>query len=187
MLRSRRTIDAKPVTMNRRAALGLAATLPIAGLAANRAEACSIVVGSPEEQARRLPDLVRLFRAWFERDELAFLGAFHGPRNSNGLSVTDDIMRRYIAAAEDREPARLFAEMFTDPNTIKLLQRIAGIGDRALVAVSEEGTQETPSPCPGVKTLHLFLVGYQINRPSSLRLIESQPWSGYGAQFDWTL
>ena len=173
--------------MDRRTALCLAATLPIAGLAANRVEACSIAVGSPEEIAQRLPDISRLFRAWFERDELTFLGAFHGPRNSNGLSVSDDIMRRYIAAAEDREPARLFNSVFTDPGSSKVLQSITGIGERVMVWVSEQGAGGIGPDCSNLPILHLFLVGYEMNRPATLRLVESERWSGFGSVVNWSV
>ena len=173
--------------MDRRAALGLAASLPIAGLAANRAEACSIRVGSAEEIAQRLPDISRLFRTRFDRDELTFLGAFYGPRNSNGLSVSDEVMRRYIAAAGDREPARLYNSVFTDPGSSKVLQSITGIGERVMVWVSEQGAGGIGPDCSNLPILHLFLVGYEMNRPATLRLIESERWSGYGSVVNWSV
>ncbi|TMM50061.1 hypothetical protein [Qipengyuania marisflavi] len=171
--------------MDRRHALGLAVALP-ALATAGRAAACSIAVDSPEVYAERVPQVVKLFNSWWQRDEIGFLGALVGPRNTDG-TPTEAMIRQYIAVAEDREPQRLFDTMFTEKKTYKQLVTVTAVGERVFVAASEQGAGGIGPDCSNMPILHLFLVGYEYGRPRTIRLIESEVWSGYGQASSWNL
>lgn len=172
--------------MDRRGALGLAALIPAIAGVAGKASACSIAVDSTASYAERLPILARLFDAWFARDELAFLGTFHGPRGGDG-EPSEEVLRRYIAAAEDPEPRRLYETMFTKADNYRALQTLTAVGEYVFVAVSEQEPGGIGADCSNMPTLHLFLVDYRMGTPSGLRLIESATWSGYGQAANWSL
>ncbi|WP_375291463.1 hypothetical protein [Qipengyuania sp.] len=172
--------------MDRRKALGLFALVPAIAGTAGKASACSIAVESAATYAERLPRLAKLFEAWFARDELRFLGTFHGPRGSEDLP-SEDMLRQYIAAADDPEPRRLFDTMFTRPDDYRSLQTLSAVGEYAFAAVSEQAPGGIGPDCSNMPILHLFLIEYRMGRPATLRLIESATWSGYGQVANWSM
>ena len=161
--------------VNRRNALTLAAMLP-AALTARPASACSIAVDLPETYAARLPQIAKLFHAWFDRDALAFLGTLVGP---NAENASEDIIRRAIAAAENREPHAIFEEFFTARDNVKQIVSITAVGENGFVAVSEQTPGGIGADCSGMPTLHLFLVKFRYGRPRNIVHVESETWSGY--------
>lgn len=161
--------------VDRRNALAFAALVP-AALAARPASACSIAVERPDTYAARLPEIARLFHAWFDRDELGFLGTLVGPDADN---ASEDFVRRAIAAAENREPHAMFEKFFTARDNYKQIVTITAVGENGFVAVSEQMPGGIGADCSGMPTLHLFLVKFRHGRPHAIVHVESETWSGY--------
>ena len=168
--------------MDRRRALALAALLP-AAMMARPGKACSIAIEGPETYAARLPAVARLFNAWFDRDELAFLGTLVGP---HGADADEDAVRRAIDTSDNREPHAIFEQFFTERDNYKALISITGVGENAFVAVSEQTPGGIGADCSGMPTLHLFLVKYRSGNPHSIVHVESETWSGYTQAMNWT-
>ena len=161
--------------MNRRNALALAALLP-AAITARPAKACSIAVEGPETYAARLPKVAKLFNAWFDRDELGFLGALVGPGNDD---ASEDFIRRAIEAADNREPHAIYERFFASRENHKRIVTITVVGENAFVAVSEQTPGGIGPDCSGMPTLHLFLVKYRSGHPHNVVHVESETWTGY--------
>ena len=164
--------------------MGLAALVP-AALTAKSAAACSIAVDNPEIYTERLPQLARLFDAWFRRDELGFLGPLVGPMNTNGIAPDESTIRRYIDVADDAGPKELYAQYFTSEITFRRIATMTAIGEKVFVAVNEQPAGGIGADCSGMPTLHLFLVGYQMGRPRQIGHVGSDIWSGYGQVAHW--
>lgn len=170
--------------MHRRAALGLASAAA-ATFVARPVNACSLAVESPEIFGARPGKLGGLFRQWFARDELAFLGALLGPDPSVGVTPSDDFVRRAIALNPDAETKQIYRTVFTDVASFKHILAITAVGDRAFVAVSEQGVGGIGPDCSNLPVLRLFLVAYRAGRPASLALIDSGEWTGHGQIAHW--
>ena len=161
--------------MKRRDALALAALLP-AAMTARPAKACSIAVEGPETYAARLPKVAELFNAWFDRDELGFLRALVGPQNED---ASEELTRRAIEVAENREPHAMFEKFFIEQSHFKRIVSITVVGENAFVAVSEQTPGGIGPDCSGMPTLHLFLVKYRYGNPYNIVHVESETWTGY--------
>ena len=170
--------------MDRRSALGLAALVP-AALTARSASACSIGVENPETYTERLPQIARLFDAWFRRDELGFLGPLVGPQTNNGIEPEEATIRRYIEMASEDGPKGLFAEHFTSDDAVRRIATMTAIGESVFVAVNEQPNGGIGSDCSGMPTLHLFLVHYRMGGPREIEHLSAQVWSGYGQVAHW--
>lgn len=170
--------------MDRRSALGLAALLP-AALTARPASACSIAVESAETYTERLPQIARLFEAWFRRDELGFLGPLVGPLNTNGIEPDEATVRRYIEIADDSGPKELFGRFFIAQNAYPRIRAMTAIGETVFVAVNEQPGGGIGPDCSGMPTLHQFLVRYRFGRPRAVEHLGSEIWSGYGQVANW--
>lgn len=174
--------------MDRRAALGLATSLPVA-FAASRADACTLAVDTPGAFAARLPVVAELFAAWFRRDELAFLDALHGP--VAGEPTRRLGLLRGRAGEDDRGAVlQLYARYFDDAARHRDLITMTAIGDKVFVAVNEHAPGGLAPDCSGLPTLHLFLVGFRQQiasaRLASVAHIASEPWTGHGQSAHWS-
>ena len=164
--------------------LAAAAILP-AALSMRDAQACSLAVPSPTETAQRIPKIQALFDNWFRREELPFLAQFYW--SVQNRDPDEQTLRAFARAAEDQEPNRLYAELFTDPETYKTVNAITVVDEEAFVSVTEQLPGGIGPDCSGMPTQHLFLVGFGFGRPAMrLRRIQSKTFTGFGHVSHWS-
>lgn len=156
-----------------------------AALTAKSASACSIAVDNPSQYTARLPQVARLFEAWFSRDELGFLGPLVTPINTNGIEPDEPTLRRYIEIASDSDARKLFDTRFVEDAALRRVAVMTAIGDRIFVGVDEQPAGGVGSDCSGMPTLHLFLVYYEFSRPRRIEPIGEDIWTGYGQVAHW--
>lgn len=172
--------------MDRRSAIGLLSLLP-AGFASSPAAACSFAVESPETFTARLPAVAAMFRAWWTRDEAAFLDSLHGPV----VGEDDDRLERLRALAargEGTTAAELYGSFFTDPQRQPRIVTMAAVSNSIFVAVDEPSATGVGPDCSGMPVLHLFLVDVSrvSSRPSGIVHLSSGEWTGHAQTAFWS-
>lgn len=169
--------------IDRRSLLGAAALVP-ALAAASRADACSLVVPSPDQWAQRIPAIRSLMAAWFARDRAAFLVPFYRPPAQPDASDAAVLALARGDKAGSVLPA--FENLFADTARPKQINAITIVGDAAFVAVTEAEPGGIGPDCSGMPTQHLLIIRFGAFRPfEAITIVDSRRFSGYAPAASW--
>lgn len=159
--------------MDRRTLLALTTSLP--ALVAEPAGACSVALKSPRSSGLQNQQVVKLFQAWWAREEAVFRAFF-----TDTLMLDGTLMNPKVASElHARDPISpetfaIFPRFFTEERKIRRLTLIVNTGAGVIVACAESAMSRIiESDCTGMPKLHLFLVDMSGLNPRTITHVAS--------------
>jgi hypothetical protein len=140
--------------MDRRSLLGL-----VAAFAATPAAARSFALKSPRSSGLENQQVLRLFEAWWQRDEVQFREIFVKRLMNDGSPMKPDIADEL--ARLDPLPANtfeIFSKMFLDERKSRKIVLLVNTDGGIFAACSEQNSEVDPNAETDLPDLHLFLI-----------------------------